>query len=51
MNNQKMKIKINKTDNNIENYQKSQLESFIVGDITSSGKDYYSSNMNTLLVR
>ena len=46
-----MKIRINNKDNNIVNYQENQLESFIVGDITSSGKDYYLSNMNTLLVR
>ena len=51
MNKLKTKIKINKKDNNIVNYQENQLESFIVGDITSLGKDYYSSNMNILLVR
>ena len=51
MNKQKMKIKISNKNNNIENYPKNQLESFIVGDITSLGKDYYSSNMNILLVR
>ena len=48
MNRQKMKTKINNT---IENYPKNQLESFIVGDITSLDNDYYSSNMNILLVR
>ena len=51
MNKQKMKIRINNKDNNIVNYQENQLESFIVGDIISLGKDYYSSNMNILIVK
>ena len=51
MNKLKTKIKINKKDNNIVNYQENQLESFIVGDITNLGKDYYLSNMNILIVK
>ena len=46
-----MKIRINNKDNNIVNYQENQLESFIVGDITNLGNDYYSSNMNILIVK